>query len=205
MTTAHELDTAVLHCLRIKGRATPGAIAAALSAEEAAVSRALELALGAGLATRRAGRLAGWLLTPAGRAWWEEHSAAERAGLAASQRGELTDLYDTRFLALNRRFKLLCARRQTSGGPGGTVTDEAVAAELTELHEEAAAVLDGLGAPLPRLSRYEPRLRAALDRLRAGDASALLQPFTDSYHDVWLELHEDLLLLLGREREEDDA
>jgi hypothetical protein len=44
------------------------------------------------------------------------------------------------------------------------------------------------------------RLAAALDRVRGGEVAAFARPMADSYHDIWMELHQDLLLSAGRER-----
>ena len=49
------------------------------------------------------------------------------------------------------------------------------------------------------------RFSTALERLRAGDTDAFTRPLTDSYHDVWMQLHEDLLLTMGRERSSADG
>jgi pyruvate,orthophosphate dikinase len=46
------------------------------------------------------------------------------------------------------------------------------------------------------------RLRRALAEIRAGDDTMVAAPIKDSYHTVWFELHEDLLLLANRERKE---
>jgi hypothetical protein len=45
-------------------------------------------------------------------------------------------------------------------------------------------------------------LRAALDRVRAGETAWLTRPLIDSYHTVWFELHEELILAVGLTREE---
>jgi hypothetical protein len=54
---------------------------------------------------------------------------------------------------------------------------------------------------LPRLSRYSAKLQAALDNINAGDTSWLSRPIIDSYHTVWFELHEELILAAGLTRE----
>jgi hypothetical protein len=94
--------------------------------------------------------------------------------------------------------------------------DTPVVAELIGV-SEAEAATDGT-APRPRarplaelgtmslwFNRYVSRLRAALDRLRAGALDALTKPLSGSYHDVWMELHQDLLLALGRTRSAADG
>jgi hypothetical protein len=53
---------------------------------------------------------------------------------------------------------------------------------------------------LPRSAAYQNRLTAALDRVRGGNTAAFARPMADSYHDIWMELHQDLLLSAGRDR-----
>ena len=43
-------------------------------------------------------------------------------------------------------------------------------------------------------------LRSALERLVDGDTDWFTKPTIPSYHTVWFELHEDLLVTLGIER-----
>jgi hypothetical protein len=59
-----------------------------------------------------------------------------------------------------------------------------------------------LVAGAPRLRVYQDKLMAALESAEAGDVAAVSDARTDSYHTVWFELHEDLLRLMGRQREE---
>ena len=53
-----------------------------------------------------------------------------------------------------------------------------------------------------RLAVYKQRLDDADDRVLAGEHDWVRGARIDSYHTVWFELHEDLLRMLGREREE---
>ncbi|MEY2591762.1 MAG: hypothetical protein QOJ67_3746, partial [Acidimicrobiaceae bacterium] len=103
------------------------------------------------------------------------------------------------FLALNEPMKRLCTEWQLEGKPARCVH------ELTALHLDLEPVLAALGTTSPWFDRYPPRFRAALDRLRAGDSDALTKPLSGSYHDVWMELHQDLLLTLGRTRTDADG
>ncbi|NQV20995.1 MAG: hypothetical protein HQ511_06225, partial [Rhodospirillales bacterium] len=45
-------------------------------------------------------------------------------------------------------------------------------------------------------------LLAALEKAEDGETEFVSGAKVDSYHTVWFELHEDLLRILGREREE---
>ena len=57
-----------------------------------------------------------------------------------------------------------------------------------------------MSTALPRLGGYRPRLEQAYDRLRNGDADAFTGVSCGSYHDIWMELHQDLILTLGIDR-----
>jgi hypothetical protein len=51
-----------------------------------------------------------------------------------------------------------------------------------------------------RLASYRPRLRAAAQRLAAGETDMFTGVMKGSYHDIWMELHEDLICVLGIDR-----
>jgi hypothetical protein len=56
-----------------------------------------------------------------------------------------------------------------------------------------------LGESVPRFAGYPERLAAALDRID-GDRQWLASPRCDSYHTVWMQMHEDLLGAIGASR-----
>jgi hypothetical protein len=80
--------------------------------------------------------------------------------------------------------------------------DEGVLDRLTQAHERAEELLAGLARRVPRLARYPERLAAALERAEAGEGDWVSGVRCDSYHTVWFELHEDLLRMLDKQREE---
>jgi hypothetical protein len=53
-----------------------------------------------------------------------------------------------------------------------------------------------------RFALYGTRLTTALDRVLGGNP-AYVADTLDSYHTVWFQLHEDLLVTLGISREEE--
>lgn len=65
-------------------------------------------------------------------------------------------------------------------------------------------LVDAVSRVAPRFAIYRTRFESKLAAFRSGDTDALAKPLTGSYHDVWMELHEDLLATLGRERTEHD-
>jgi hypothetical protein len=104
------------------------------------------------------------------------------------------------FLPVNRTVKALCSEWQRAEG----AADSGFTGRLEEAHATVTAVVDRAGTARPHFARYGERLTEALARFTGGDAAALAQPMSNSYHDVWMELHEDLLVTLGRNRDDED-
>ena len=65
-------------------------------------------------------------------------------------------------------------------------------------------ILRRLSAVEPSLGHYRDELTAALAKFDGGDGSALTSPLSASYHTVWMWLHQQLLLMLGISRAEDE-
>jgi hypothetical protein len=207
-----EVDVAtrflVLHALTVKGVAGEDALIDATGLPADDVREETARLLAAELVRQRKGRIGGFALLDAGKAAHAELLAgnvddAATQALDSAYRG---------FLPVNGRFKSLCTRWQLRTVDGSSVPndhsdaehDSAVVADLVLLHKEAVEVLTPAGAALPRFARYPRRLTAALERLRAGEIAAFTKPLSASYHDVWMELHQDLLTSLGRTRDDRD-
>jgi hypothetical protein len=114
------------------------------------------------------------------------------------------------FLPLNREVLQVCTDWQVR--PGGAPNDHTDAAydwsvidRLEALDDRAAPLLHRLGDAEARFAPYRQRLRAARRRVANGERDWLTSPRTDSYHTVWMELHEELLRALGLERVRDDG
>jgi hypothetical protein len=110
-----------------------------------------------------------------------------------------------RFLPLNRELLRVCSAWQVR--PGGVPNDHldlrydwSIIDRLRALDERAAPPINRIARMHPRFASYRPRLRAALARIDDGDFEWLTSPRCDSYHTVWMQLHEDLLLALGIDR-----
>jgi hypothetical protein len=200
----------VLHALRLRGLATDTGVADATGLPAALVGELLAQLLAEGLAGHRGGRLPGFTLTAQGKA---EHAARIATDLPAEARPRLDTGYAA-FLPLNATFKQLCTEWQLRPtAEGATVPndhadagyDATIVERLGVIHGDLAPVLADVAHTATRFGRYQPRLAAALDRVRAGDRTAFARPLSDSYHDVWMELHEDFLLSLGRSRDHADG
>jgi hypothetical protein len=117
--------------------------------------------------------------------------------------------YDA-FLALNRELIRVCNDWQVR--PGGVPNDHtdppydwSVIDRLQSLDERAGPVIQRVGRVHARFTTYRPRLRAALKRVDDGEHDWLTSPRCDSYHTVWMQLHEDVLLALGADRADEPA
>jgi hypothetical protein len=122
---------------------------------------------------------------------------------------ELDKLFDG-FLPVNRRLRDVCSAWQTrpDGTPndhGDTAYDDTVRDRLDEVHSAIGPILRRMTAIEPRLGAYRPRLQEALDKFDDGESNWLASPLMDSYHTVWMQLHQELILMLGLTRAEDEA
>lgn len=110
-----------------------------------------------------------------------------------------------RFLPLNLELLRVCNDWQVRAG--GVPNDHrdaqydwSVLDRLHALDERVGPVVSRLGRAVERFADYRPRLRAALARVDDGDTEWLTSPRIDSYHTVWMQMHEDLLLAIGGDR-----
>jgi pyruvate, orthophosphate dikinase len=113
------------------------------------------------------------------------------------------------FLDLDLQVKDIVTAWQLRDGAVNDHTDSeydaGVLEHLAALHVDTVAWLKPLEADCPRLADYRARLDRAIEASKAGDGRYVASPRMDSYHTVWFELHEDLIQLAGRTREEETA
>lgn len=194
----------VLHGLAIKKYATPAEVADLTGLDPERVEILIEEAAGKGRVSEAKGK---YMLTPAAQmALKGEYSKAY---------GRVRDNEDfmaayEEFERINLEFKQLITHWQTMEVGGQTVTndhsdeeyDAKIIDRLDAVHERVEKTLDRLAAEEPRLGRYKDKLLAALEKVEDGDIEWVSDATIDSYHTVWFELHEDLLRIVGRQREE---
>lgn len=195
------IDLLVLHTLRCMGFTALSRLAETAGLPEAdAESELIDLAV-AGLVTRVPGEFGGWGLTEAGRAADAERISAELD--AAGARAAVTQAFDG-FLVLNPELLDLCTAWQLRPVDGvATMNDHTDAAydarvldRFVEFDQRADVVCTALSRAMPRFGRYRTRLTDALTRARSGELDYLTDGMA-SYHAVWFQLHEDLLVTLG--------
>ena len=201
----NDIELLALHGLAVKKAGSAGDVAAVLGRDEGEVAPALEAAVADG---RAIGAKGTFMLTPAGRAWLDERYPADYAGLRADP--ESTAAYE-RFEKVNRELLGLFTDWQMMPSAGGERVqndhsderyDHAIIDRLGAQHERAERILGRFAELDARLAVYTRRLDDAYDKVLAGEHDFVSGPRIDSYHTVWFELHEDLLRMLGREREE---
>lgn len=146
-------------------------------------------------------------MTPVGCMLTEEgtqlHSVLLEEHRATVNMDAVRVLYD-RFLAVNQPTKSKCAEWQRLGDDD----EEArfvIASDLQDILERVSTTIVRTSALLPRFGAYPPRLRIALDKVFEGQNEFLTGPRVASFHNVWMECHEDYLLTLGISREEEGS
>jgi hypothetical protein len=142
----------------------------------------------------------GLRLTPQGR---ELHAAWARVD--AGEIEATVERAYVRFLTLNAELIRVCNDWQVR--PGGTANDHrdptydwAIVDRLVTIDERVAPILRATSGNVSRFGPYGRRLRSARERVNEGEHEWLTSPRIDSYHTVWMQLHEDLLMALGRDR-----
>jgi hypothetical protein len=176
---------AVLHDLRLRGF------------RPATTSLAEEELTAAGLVMVRGANVA---LAPAGR---EAHAAWARLIPGSEEERVARSAYE-RFLVMNVEFLRICTDWQLKPGnqPNDhtdTAYDFKILERLDRLDERAGALVEAVGKTVPRFAGYRQRLTDALDKI-SDDRAWLASPRCDSYHTVWMQLHEDLLSAVGVNR-----
>ena len=197
----HAIDEfTVLHLVKVKGFASADQVAFRIDGTEsqgALVEPLLKAATESGHAKYREGRLTGYMLTPEGK---ERHTALRDAAITPDVKAALAAVYEG-FLGPNREFKQLTTDWQLRE-PGSDTAP--YLDRLAKIDETVAGLVERAAVVVPRYAAYLPRFERAVAKLEAGDATAFARPMTDSYHDIWMELHEDLISALGHQRTEAD-
>lgn len=193
----------VLHALRTKGMADVDALAQAAGLSSEQVATVLDELGERGWVRYRDGRRTqGWMLLGEGRSEAESLVAAEieESGLRAL----VLDLYES-FKVLDPELKAACTdfqvkADQTLNDHSDPDYDADVIARLASINRRVQPILIRLAEAFDRFSHYGPRLEHALGQVLGGDLNWFTKPSLDSYHEVWFELHEDLLVTLGIDR-----
>ena len=115
------------------------------------------------------------------------------------QSGDAEDWYQ-RFERLNTQFLVAISAWQQDGAGDSTSLDKLL--RLVERQVKSLATATEL---IPRYGLYRSRFEQALDRVEHGSMDHVVSPNVDSIHNIWFELHEDILTVLGRPRDVAEA
>lgn len=193
-----------LHGVALKKHAGAAAIAAAVDLDPARAEALLQQAVEGARVVVTQGA---YLLTPAGRMildnQYARHYGALRADPAFIGACE-------RFERVNVELKQVITDWQTLDVGGQQVRndhsnadyDGEVLDRLGDVHERFEPILAQLIRGLPRLAVYCAKLDHALEAAETGRIEWVSDAKIESYHTVWFEMHEDLLRILGRTRDE---
>jgi len=194
----------VMHGTAIKKHGAAAAIAELAGLPAARTAEVLTAAVASGRVAEVGGK---YMLTAAGQMILGGEYTRFNDALRAN--ADFDAAYQ-RFEIVNRELKQLITDWQTMEVGGKRVAndhsnegyDGRILDRLGDLHERFEPILNGLVACAPRLAIYRQKLEAALAKAEDGDIAWVSDARIDSYHTVWFELHEDLLRLLGRVRDE---
>lgn len=194
----------ILHGMAIKKHADAAALARLTGLDPDRVAALLARAVATGRAVLAQGK---YILSPAGRMILDAQYG--RYCAPARNDGEFIAAYD-RFELINSDLKQLITDWQTLAIGGAQVVNDHSDAEydercldrLSAVHERLAPVLRAFAVHSNRFSRYGALLDAALDKAGDGAREWVADATIESYHTVWFEMHEDLLRMLDRVRDE---
>ncbi len=197
---------AVIRSMYIKGFVMPALLAPAVLTDEAGVRTVLDRMIADGLAAPKGPM---FQLTDTGKGRGAELAEQDRTQWGVDNATRALDS----FLEFDHRMKEVVTAWQLRTVDGQQVMndhtdaayDATVLGDFAQLHADAATWLAPIPAGLPRMADYVVRLGHAAERVAAGEHTYIASPRLDSYHSIWFELHEDLIRLAGRTREDEVA
>ncbi len=197
-----EIDEAlVLHTLRVRGFVTPDGFIESIGAHPAAeLATLVEVGL-----VRHIEKRDMYGLLPPGK---ERQETLLDEYADDSVRAGLHEQYE-QFLAINEDFKQLCTDWQMRDGAPNDHSDAGYDRTCTDrlaaLASVAAPVVEAMAGVLPRIARYNTRLAAAAESVANGETKKFTGVMCESFHDIWMELHEDLIVLQRIDRVEEGS
>ena len=200
-------DFRVLHTLRCIGVASEDRVATAAGSTRHETAGRLRQLSDQGLVALAPGPFGGWGLTGEGRTAEQELLGLELD--LTDARDHVRGCYQS-FKELNPKLLQVCSDWQMRKlGQSNILNDHAdadydakVLSRLMSIDDPAQRICNELADRLSRFGVYRLRLSSALERALSGDI-AYVADSLESYHTVWFQLHEDLLVTLGISRDEE--
>lgn len=204
MSADSPTDFRLLHVLRCIGASSIAHLAnrTGLSVSEAE-SQLIDFGV-ARLVTKSSGPFGAWSITDRGRRVDEEFVTAE---VVVSGCRPAIEAAFGRFLELNPLVLQTCTAWQLRPLGGSTQIndhtdpgyDKRILRQLVALERRGQEVCNDLSVSLDRFADYGPRLSHAVNRALSGYGVFVAEDL-DSFHSLWFQLHEDLLVTLGHPR-----
>jgi hypothetical protein len=193
-----------LHGLAIKKHAKASDIAGLVGLESDRVEALLNAAVQHGRAQAADGR---FVLTPLARVALEASYSGHFANIRAD--ADFMEAFEA-FEVVNLQLKGAITDWQTMTVGGQQVPndhsdlehDEKIIGRIGDCHERVDAILKRLERQIPRLGYFRRKLLIALEKAEDGAFEWVSDVRIESYHTLWFELHEDLLRIVGRTRQE---
>jgi pyruvate,orthophosphate dikinase len=195
-----------VRALLIKGTATPDSMAESLMSTPEQTRSLLSALIADRLVESQADTVR---LSPDGKARGQSLIAADRLRWGADNANAALDGFhglDLRVKDVVTAWQLRTVDgAQTFNDHADAAYDSGVLDQLATIHSGTGRWLESVTGAPDNLRRYLSRLERALGSARQGDQRFVASPRVDSYHSVWFELHEELILLAGRSRAEEAA
>ena len=200
----NEEHFALLNSLALKKMATSAALAEAARMPVGDAERILA-ELEAGGAVERAGE--DLIPTELGAARVKDYADATYRPLRTDP---AVERWAARFDAVDRRFRATILSWETVDVGGQSVAndhrdadyDSRVIGRIDALLVRGDQAIEELAQRVPRLLSYRDRLDAAFRKVDQGDVDYLSDAAVDSVLTIWVEMHEDFLQILGKQRAE---
>jgi hypothetical protein len=200
-------DFLVLHTLRCIGVASEERVAIAAGSTRHETAGRLRRLSDQGLVSLDPGPFGGWGLTGKGRTFEQELLGLELGMTGA--RDHVYSCYQS-FKELNPKLLQVCTDWQMRQlGQSHILNDHSdadydakVLSRLMRIDDPAQQICSELAIRMSRFGVYRLRLSGALERALSGEI-AYVADSLESYHSVWFQLHEDLLVTLGISRDEE--
>lgn len=194
-----------LHCLTVKQLSDVEGLVVILDQDPDDVKTALEQAVSEGNAMAARGK---YMITPAGRKTlddaYPEWFARERSD------AEIASVMESFESGVNKQVLSLTTAWQTVEVAGerqpndhsDSAYDAKIIDKLGAVLDRTSTVLAPLIAAQPSVDRFLSRIADALTRAEDGELDYVSSVRIDSFHTVWFQMHEHILRITGRERDE---
>lgn len=194
----------VLNAIVLKKMASVGGVADACNLSVGQVEAALEALQARGLVAGAGGNhLPTNDAEPAAVAWADANYAGVREDDGVERLHQRFERINAQFLeAMTSWQQVTVAGRRVPNDHSDAEYDAKVIGTIEGLVQRLGRILDRLSEHVPRLTQYTVRFEAAMGQVEAGNTDYVSKPTIDSVHNVWFEFHEDLLRILGKERQE---